>query len=186
VDGTLARAVRVTEIAPRIDGEVLDLVVDYLNYVFVPALFMLEAGMLPRPVAFPLAALILLSSLYVSARRDMKTGDGYFRGFPALWNVVLLYLYAGQIGQLASAATVASFALLSFAPIHVVHPLRVRDYGRALPIIAMTWLASTVGLLLVPSGAQNLWLGLFSLSTLSALALILLGLTRTYRGELHQ
>jgi phosphatidylcholine synthase len=84
VDGTLARTARVKEVAPRIDGDVLDLVIDYLNYVFVPTLFILEAGLLPRVAAIPLAALIQLSSLYVFARRDMKTEDNYFRGFPAL------------------------------------------------------------------------------------------------------
>ncbi|HEY0163891.1 MAG TPA: CDP-alcohol phosphatidyltransferase family protein, partial [Sphingomicrobium sp.] len=91
IDGSLARWARVKEKAPRIDGDTLDLVIDYLSYVFVPTLFMWRSGMLPEPLIVPLAALIQLSSLYVFARRDMKTDDGYFRGFPALWNVLALY-----------------------------------------------------------------------------------------------
>lgn len=97
IDGTFARAARVKELASRVDGDVLDLVIDYLNYVFVPTLFMLEARLLPDVLALPLAALVQLSSLYVFARRDMKTVDNYFRGFPALWNVVALYLYGAQV-----------------------------------------------------------------------------------------
>jgi phosphatidylcholine synthase len=96
VDGTLARMARVKEHAPRIDGEAFDLIVDYLNYVFVPVLFIVEAGLVPPGAELPLAAAILLSSLYVFVRRDMKTQDNYFRGFPALWNVVALYLFAAQ------------------------------------------------------------------------------------------
>ena len=98
VDGTLARLARVKEHAPRIDGEAFDLIVDYLNYVFVPAIFICRAGLVPAALALPLAAAILLSSVYVFVRRDMKTKDNYFRGFPALWNVVALYLFAAQPG----------------------------------------------------------------------------------------
>ncbi len=37
IDGTFARRLRVAELLPRWSGDVLDLVVDILNYVFVPA-----------------------------------------------------------------------------------------------------------------------------------------------------
>jgi phosphatidylcholine synthase len=102
IDGTFARAARVKELAPRIDGDVLDLVIDYLNYVFVPTVFLLESELLKGPLALPLAGLIQLSSLYVFARRDMKTEDGYFRGFPALWNIIALYLFAAAPGRVTS------------------------------------------------------------------------------------
>lgn len=182
IDGTLARATRTKEVAPRIDGEALDLVVDYLSYVFVPTVFMLEAQLLPRSAELPLAALILLSSLYVFARRDMKTDDGYFRGFPALWNVVLLYLYAVDIGQTASAVVIATLGLLSFAPIHVAHPFRARDYGPTLPVISIAWLAATVPLLVIPEQDPAIRPVLLGLSSLSAALFILLGLLRTLRG----
>jgi phosphatidylcholine synthase len=182
VDGTLARAARTKELAPRIDGEVLDLVIDYLNYVFVPTIFMLEVGMLPQPLALPLAALIQLSSLYVFARKDMKTEDGYFRGFPALWNVVALYLYAAGIGQSAAAVIVATFVLLTFAPVHVVHPCRGRDYGPWLWLVALAWAMSTVALLL-PIGDNSVRNSLLWLSSLSAVVLILLGLRRTLKRK---
>src|SRR5215207_9574991 len=72
IDGTFARAAKVHERVPRIDGESLDLVVDYVTYVLVPAWFILEGGYLPRALALPLIASILVSSLYTFARRDMK------------------------------------------------------------------------------------------------------------------
>src|SRR4051812_26669913 len=93
VDGSFARAARVKERAGRIDGDALDLIIDYLSYVFVPALFIWRAGLVPADLGLWLVAAILASALYCFARRDMKTADNYFRGFPALWNVVALYLY---------------------------------------------------------------------------------------------
>lgn len=182
IDGTLARAARTKELAARVDGDVLDLVIDYLNYVFVPTVFMLEAGMLPVALALPLAALIQLSSLYVFARKDMKTADGYFRGFPALWNIVALYLYAADIGAIAAASVVLLLVLLTFAPVHVVHPFRVRDYGSWLPVVAVVWAVSTLALLLPLSSETARQLLLWT-SSLSATLLIALGLLRTFKRK---
>ena len=181
IDGTLARAAKTQELAGRVDGNVLDLVIDYLNYVFVPTLFLLESGLLQPPFALPLAALIQVSSLYVFARRDMKTDDGYFRGFPALWNVVALYLYAAGIGGTTASLVVAALIVLTFAPLLVAHPFRARDFGALLPALALAWAASTLALL-VPAMDGQLRGGLLVASAASALAMIALGLVRTLRG----
>lgn len=180
IDGTFARKARVKELAARVDGDVLDLVIDYLNYVFVPTLFILEAHILPGALAIPLAALIQLSSLYVFARRDMKTKDNYFRGFPALWNVVALYLFAAQIGPLICAAVVATLIVLTFAPIHFVHPFRVSDYGKWLPLLAIAWAVSTLALLFDWTSSTRAIL--LAVSAVTAVAIVALGLLRTARG----
>jgi phosphatidylcholine synthase len=182
IDGTLARWARVKEHAPRIDGEAFDLIVDYLNYVFVPAIFICRAGLVPQALALPLAAAILLSSVYVFVRRDMKTPDNYFRGFPALWNVVALYLFVAQPGTTAGAIVVAILAALSFAPIRFVHPFRVSDYQPVLQASAVLWAAATLALLWPgwrPDVAQW-WLWA---SYASAALLLGLGLIRTVRGD---
>jgi phosphatidylcholine synthase len=182
VDGTLARWARVKEHVPRIDGEAFDLIVDYLNYVFVPALFVWRAGLVPEALALPLVAAILLSSVYVFVRRDMKTKDNYFRGFPALWNVVALYLFVAQPGPVAGAVTVAILAILSFAPIRFVHPFRVTDFQPWLRIFALLWAAATLALLW-PGWSPDLarlWLWA---SYASAALLLAMGLVRTVRGD---
>lgn len=182
VDGTMARAARVKELASRVDGDVLDLVIDYLNYVFVPTLFILGAGLLPDAAALPLAAFIQLSSLYVFARRDMKTDDNYFRGFPALWNIVALYLFAAGMEPGMAAVVVAALVVLTFAPIHFVHPFRVRDYGFWLPLLALLWSFSTLALL-IESPIRAI---LLAVSALSAVIIVGLGLWRTARGPRAQ
>ena len=181
VDGSLARAAHVKTVVPRIDGEAFDLIVDYLNYVFVPVVFICRAGLVPPPLALPLAAAMLLSSVYVFVRRDMKTEDNYFRGFPALWNVVALYLFAAQPGAAAGAAVAIVFSILSFAPILFVHPFRVRDWQPGLKILALLWAAATLALVWPgwSPGAGQAWL---AASLALAAILIALGLVRSLRG----
>lgn len=184
IDGTLARAAKVAERTPRIDGAALDLVIDYLTYVVIPALIIWRLGVLPDAIALPLAALILMSSLYVFARRDMKTDDGFFRGFPALWNVVALYFVAAPPTPFAATTIVASLIVLTFAPIHVAHPFRARGYGRWLPAIALVWAASSAALLLPGLGASGSAMLVVSLA--SAAVLVAIGLVRTVRGPRSQ
>ena len=182
VDGTLARWARVKEHVPRIDGEAFDLIVDYLNYVFVPAVFICEAGLVPEALQLPLAAAILLSSVYVFVRRDMKTPDNYFRGFPALWNVVALYLFVARPGEAAGAVAVAVLAAMSFAPIRFVHPFRVKQYQPLLRVSALLWTVATLALIWPgwSPGAARLWLWA---SYASAAVLLGLGLIRCLRGD---
>jgi phosphatidylcholine synthase len=180
VDGTLARHARVSERLPRIDGPALDLVVDYLTYVFVPAWFLWRLGAFPPPVALPLTALILLSALYTFARRDMKTSDGYFRGFPALWNVVALYLYVAAPPPWLAAAVAIVLIVMTFAPVHVVHPFRVRDFGMGPPAAASVWGLATLSLLLpLDDRSRDVALGV---SLAAAAVLVAMGLVRTVRG----
>jgi phosphatidylcholine synthase len=185
VDGTLARAANVRERAPNIDGNTLDLVVDYLTYVFVPALLIWRGGYFPGTLALPLTAAILLSSLYVFARRDMKTDDGYFRGFPALWNIVAFYLVVATPSPGIAAAIVVILVAMTFAHVHVVHPFRVRDYGTTLPMVAIGWAALTAPLLIQNLGIfAKTFLLIMSLATAAVMAMM--GLLRTARGPRAQ
>ena len=180
-DGTLARTAHVKTIASRIDGDTLDLVIDYLTYVFVPTAIITGAGLVPAALAPWLAALILVSALYNFARRDLKTEDNYFRGFPANWNVVAFYLYVARPDPDVGAAAVAVLALLTFAPIHFVHPFRVTDYGRALPALALAWAAVTAALLW-PDWSEGTRQALLAASLAGAAMLVAMGLWRSVRG----
>ncbi len=181
VDGSLARWAKVKERAPRVDGDTLDLVIDYLTFVFVPTLFMWRAGLIPENLAPWLAAGIQLSSLYLFARTDMKTEDGYFRGFPALWNLVAFYLFVLQPDPAVGAVIVALFIAMTFAPIHFVHPFRVRGYGMWLPVLAGLWAVSTC-VLLWPEPLPVARAVLTMVSIATAALLFVLGLWRTFRG----
>ena len=92
VDGPLARSVGVSRVLPGIDGTLLDNVVDYLNYVVVPAFLIVEASLVPLRLEVVGGAAICLSSAFQFTRIDAKTPDHFFRGFPSYWNVLAFYL----------------------------------------------------------------------------------------------
>ena len=185
VDGTLARRVGVKERLPRIDGEALDLIIDYLTYVLVPALIIWRGAYLPDPLALPLTAAILVSSLYTFARRDMKTDDGYFRGFPALWIVVAFFCVLAPIGPAVAAAVVLALIALTFAPILIIHPFRARDFGRWPIAVTLAGLAAIVGLY-VPELGTRYGPQLVIAAAAATAILFALGLVRTVRGPSAQ
>ncbi len=181
IDGPLARWVGVVRRTPGINGATLDLVVDYLTYVFVPVIMIYRAGLLPASYAPLAAAAILVSSLYTFARTDMKTADNFFLGFPALWNVVAFYLFMLQPGELVGAVLVGVFLLLTFVPIHFVHPVRVNVYQPWLAGLTVLWGVSSLVLLLPDLSPlwSRAWL---ALSLVGAGALLAIGALRTLRG----
>jgi phosphatidylcholine synthase len=128
VDGPLAREFKVAEVLPRWSGETLDLIVDFTTYVFVPAYAIAASGLLPPALAIPSGVVVAISGALYFADRQMKTPDNYFRGFPALWNLGAFYLYLLGPPPWLAAAMIAALAVLSFAPIKFLHPLRVRHW----------------------------------------------------------
>lgn len=147
IDGTFARAVRVREALPGIDGAVLDLVIDYLTYVLVPAVFVVFYDLLPRTLIYPGAAWILVTSLYCFANAGMKSADNYFVGFPAIWNVVVLCLWLLGMSPWTNAAVVLALGVLTFVPVKFLHPLRVRALLPLNVVMTVAWLVSAAWLL---------------------------------------
>jgi len=125
IDGTLARAAKVTETAPVIDGAVLDLVVDFLTYVLVPVVAIWRSDLMPESWSFWIGLVVTIASAMYFADTRMKTSDNWFRGFPAIWNVFIVYLFVFRMPALVTAVALLVFSALMFAPIVFVHPLRV-------------------------------------------------------------
>jgi phosphatidylcholine synthase len=125
VDGPMARRLDVVRLQPNWSGEVLDLVVDFVTYVFVPAYAITASGLL-WPLAAPILGVgIAVSGALYFADRRMKSDDNHFRGFPGLWNVAAFYLFLLHWPPAASSLFVAVLIALTFMPFHVVHPVRV-------------------------------------------------------------
>jgi phosphatidylcholine synthase len=171
VDGTFARRLHVGEVLPRWSGDVLDLVVDILNYVFVPAYALAASGLLPDAAAIPLGIAIVVTGTLYFADRLMKTSDYYFRGFPALWNVAAFYLFLLRPAPWLGAAAVAVLAALTFVPFHVMHPIRIAHL-RTLTIAAMVvW-----SLLAIYAVAKSLDPGILTVAALGLLAVYFVAL----------
>jgi phosphatidylcholine synthase len=170
VDGTFARRLRVAEVLPRWSGDVLDLVVDILNYVFVPAYALAAGGLLPSSAATPLGILIVVTGSLYFADRRMKTADYYFRGFPAVWNVAAFYLFVLRPPPWLGAFVVVALAVLTFVPVHFIHPVRIAHL-RALTTAALVLWA----ILALVAVVENLDPGFWVATALSILAIYFVG-----------
>jgi phosphatidylcholine synthase len=125
-DGPLARHLKVGETIPRWSGETLDLVVDFVTYVFVPAYAIAASGLLLWPLDAAAGIAIVMTGALYFADTHMKTPDNYFRGFPALWNCAAFYLLLLRPPGWLAIIIVMVLAALTFVPFRVIHPLRVR------------------------------------------------------------
>jgi phosphatidylcholine synthase len=139
IDGPIARRLDVVHVQPNWSGEVLDLVVDFITYVFVPAYAITASGRL-LPLAAPLLGIgiVVTSALYFADRR-MKAEDNHFRGFPALWNTAAFYLFLLHWPPVVSTLGVASLIVLTFVPFRVLHPLRVVRLRRLTLTLIALW-----------------------------------------------
>lgn len=176
VDGPLARRLSVKTMLPRFSGEWLDLIVDYLTYVAVPAYALTEATLLPEVARLPAASAMLLSSLFHVADLNSKTEEGYFVGFPAIWNIVLLYLFALGLAPVAALAVVAACVVLTFVPILAVHPFRVEQLRWLTCLVAAIWAGAAAAAIANPFPSP-LWVK--ALLILTAIYLASVGIARS-------
>lgn len=126
-DGFLARWADVKTYARALDGALLDNLLDYLNYAVVPALFLVEADLLPPALALHAAVAILIASAYQFTQVDAKTDstdEYFFKGFPDYWNVVAIYMLILGLNPWINFAFIAFFTVMVFVPIKYVYPTR--------------------------------------------------------------
>jgi phosphatidylcholine synthase len=139
IDGPLARKYNVKKNAPEIDGELLDLIIDYLTYVFIPAFALFESDLLPGWTGWICIIVITFASALYFADTRMKTKDNSFSGFPGCWNMVVLVMFAIEPNFWIILALVSSLAVTMFFPLKFIHPVRTQRWrGLSLPI-ALVW-----------------------------------------------
>jgi phosphatidylcholine synthase len=170
VDGPLARTFKVSEVLPRWSGATLDMVVDFVTYVFVPAFAIAASGLLPDGVDIAAGIAVCVSGALYFADREMKTHDNYFKGFPVVWNLVAFHLYVFQPPPWLSASGIFVLAALTFVPIPFVHPLRVKR----LRVLNITLLGAW-GALALLTLASDLQPGPYVSVPLAAIAIYFLG-----------
>lgn len=139
VDGPLARKYDVKTYAARFDGVLLDLIIDYLTYVFIPAFALFKSGLLPGWTGWIAIIIITFASAMYFCDGTMKTKDNSFHGFPGCWNMVVIVLFALSPNFWFILALISLLAISMFLPVKFVHPVRtVRWRAVTLPM-AMAW-----------------------------------------------
>ena len=139
IDGPLARKYHVKVNAPTFDGVLLDLIIDYLTYVFVPAYALFKSGLLPGLTGWVAIIVITFTSAMYFADTRMKTKDNSFSGFPGCWNMVVLVLFALHPNFWVTLTIVVILAAAMFMPLKFIHPVRTERW-RALSLpMAIAW-----------------------------------------------
>jgi phosphatidylcholine synthase len=145
IDGPMARVWEVKERVPRIDGYVLDLVIDFVTCVIVPAAFLHQFGLLPgRNWSLALLSLIVFTSAIWFSRTDMMTDDHWFRGFPAMWNLVAPTLFLLRANTTLAAFIVVALSVASLTDFEFPHPLRVASRRGITVAMTTVWLGAIV------------------------------------------
>ncbi len=126
IDGPIARKVRVKEVLPNWSGDTLDNIIDYVTYVLLPAFALYQSGMIGEPWSFVAAGLIVVSSAIYYADMGMKTDEYFFSGFPVVWNMLIFTLFVIDASATTALVAVLASVVLTFLPIHFLHPVRVK------------------------------------------------------------
>ena len=138
-DGLLARAARVSERLPWFNGAKLDDIVDYLTYVFVPALFVWRAILVPESWTLYVTGAMLLSSAYGFNRDDAKTAGHFFLGFPSYWNIVVFYLLVLNLSPVVNGVILLGLAVMVFVPLRYVYPSRMTVLRGPTILLGVIW-----------------------------------------------
>ena len=125
LDGPIARKIDVVFNAPRVDGYVLDLIVDYVTCVVVPVALMVRLNMLPSEFQTLIAAMVLLLSALWFARTDIETDDHWFNGFPAVWNLAVPSFLIFDLSKQTVAVVTVLLAVSQLTNIKFPHLVRV-------------------------------------------------------------
>lgn len=160
-DGMLARWFDVKTYASGVDGALMDNIIDYFTYVVVPALFLVEADLVPHALALPCAVSILLTSAYQFSQVDAKTDDTheyFFKGFPDYWNVMVVYMLVLGLNPWLNFGFLVLFNILIFVPIKYIYPTRTARLKKL--TLTLTYLfgaLGAVGLILYPNEPKWIW-----------------------------
>ena len=141
IDGPLARRFDVKKYAPRFDGVLLDLIIDYLTYVFIPAFALFQSGLLPGWTGWVTIIVITFASAMYFCDGNMKTKDKSFHGFPGCWNMVVLVMFAIQPNFWIILTVVIVLAIAMFLPLKFVHPVRTNRWRFISLPITLLWIA---------------------------------------------
>ena len=143
IDGTIARFLKVNESLPHIDGHMLDSIIDYVNYIFLPAFMIHYFGILPKIVDIVIPAIIMVISVISYSNKNTKTDENCYIGFPAIWNVVVLYLVILNCDILINTGVLIFLIILKIIPLRFVHPFRTEKFKKLTLIMSFSWFAFT-------------------------------------------
>ena len=143
IDGTIARFLKVSVKLPHIDGHMLDSIIDYINYIFIPAFMLHHFKILPETMSTVLPATIMVVSVISYSNKNTKTDENCYIGFPAIWNVVVLYLVILDLSIQVNTGILIFLIILKIIPMRFVHPFRTKKFKKLTLVISLSWFVFT-------------------------------------------
>ena len=154
IDGTLARKFNVKKNLPNIDGKMLDSIIDFFNYVIIPSIMIYWFRYVPDQFSVLIPAILIFISIYSYVNLNILTNDNYYNGFPAIWNVIVLYFYIFGTSQNVNLILLTLLIFLKFSPLKCIHPLRVKRFKNLSIIFAIIWFLTSALLILIKQSNQ--------------------------------
>ncbi|WP_424942293.1 CDP-alcohol phosphatidyltransferase family protein [Aliiroseovarius crassostreae] len=139
IDGPLARHYEVKVNAPQYDGVLMDLIIDYLTYVFIPAYALFKSGLMPGWTGWVAIIVITFTSVVYFADTRMKTKDNSFSGFPGCWNMLIIVLFATEPSFWLMLGLIVALAAAMFLPLKFIHPTRTKRWRMVSFPVALAW-----------------------------------------------
>ena len=149
IDGTLARKFNVKKNLPNIDGKMLDSIIDFFNYVIIPSIMIYWFRYVPDQFILLIPAILIFISIFSYVNLNILTNDNYYNGFPAIWNVVVLYFYIFGTSQNINLIFLILLIFLKFSPLKCIHPLRVKKFKNLSIFFALIWFIMSIFLVVI-------------------------------------
>ena len=154
IDGTLARKFDVKKNLPNIDGKMLDSIIDFFNYVIIPSIMIYWFNYVPDQFIVLIPVILIFISIFSYVNLNILTNDNYYNGFPAIWNVIVLYFYIFGTSQNVNLILLTLLIFLKFSPLKCIHPLRVKRFKNLSIIFAIIWFLTSALLILIKQSNQ--------------------------------
>jgi len=165
IDGPLARKLDIKNKYPSINGLMLDTIVDYINWIFLPVLILFQFDLVYKNLEFILVPALLLIPALSYSTTITTNSDKSYSGMPAIWNLLAVFFFLAETNVMFNSLIMIIFLILKFLPINISHPFRTKKLFYFNSIFAFVWIATSTILIadkifvnsIISTLIQNLW-----------------------------
>jgi phosphatidylcholine synthase len=164
-DGFMARYLEVKKNIPEFDGALLDNIIDFLTFTFLPLSALIFLGILAHDYFnLVLLTIPIMASSYGFCQTRAKTEDA-FVGFPSYWNIIVLYffLFKDDLSPVSMHCILITLSILVFVPIHYVYPTKTKKLFKTTLILSSLYMILLTILSIFPTHPSAKKIGLASL-----------------------
>ncbi len=144
VDGVLARAVNIHQNAPRIDGALMDNIIDFVTWTVAPLVWIYAVTQIPVWVLMICA----LASIFGFTNVEAKSSDDFFTGFPSFWNLVVFYIYLLALSTTLASVILLSFAIATLIPVRFIYPSKTTYFRTVTIALGLVYFFQIIALLM--------------------------------------